>query len=164
MSEEHIAPNKSANEKIYLGIIVVLVIALAYLYLNRSPANAKPPVPAPAPVKRTTATPPPESMPVIEGWSQFPLADVSKQWLSENNVKSIILLDDKLQARVADKDGNEVNVCARQVDGGTGVAGDCATIKAARVTRATSITVEIRESSPGWCSTVIFGYRYYYPC
>jgi|GEM_PF-3008221 len=153
MSEEHAASNKTGNEKLYLGIIVVLVVVILYQFINRPAAKPKLPPPPPPVVKTTKPPAPPESTPVVEGWGQFPMTDIlkQKQWLSDNNVKLIILLDNKLQARVADKDGVEAKVCARPVDGGTGRTGECATIKAATVTRATSIFVEIRENSPGDC-------------
>ncbi len=158
MSEEHVASNKSSNEKIYLGIIAVLVLILIYLFMNQPTAKPQPP----APLVKTP--PPPESKPVIEDWNQFPMADISKQWLSENNIRTIIFLDDKLQARVSDKDGKEAKVCARTTDGGTSVTGECAKIKESTTTRATSILVKILESSPGWCWTYVSGNLIYYRC
>jgi len=162
MSEEHAASNKSGNEKIYLGIIAILVVVVIYQFLNRPTAKPKLP-PPPPPVVTTTKPPAPESTHVVESWNQFPMTEISKQWLSENNVKLIILLDNKLQARVADKDGKELKVCARPVDGGTGVTGECAKMKASTIVRETGISVEIRESSPGWCWIKVGGDRIFGP-
>lgn len=165
MSEEHTTSNTSSNDKIYLGIIAVLVLILIYLFMSQptaKPQSAAAPKPAPAAKK---ATPPaPASAPVIEGWTQFPMADISKQWLYENNIRTIIFLDDKLQARVGNKDGIEAKVCARTTDGGTGVTGECAKIKESTTTRATSIFVKILEASPGWCWTYVSGNLIYYQC
>ena len=164
MSEQYAESSQSAREKVYLAIIAVLIALVVYLITSRPSANPQTPVPAKLTAPQTTTSPPPESKPVLEGWAQFPMNDESKNWLAGNHIESVILLDNKLQARVSDKDGKEVKACARAVDGGTHIEGECAKMNASTITRATTIFVEVTESSPGWCRTYIYGHIYYYPC
>ncbi|MEN8261012.1 MAG: hypothetical protein ABFS02_10575, partial [Pseudomonadota bacterium] len=149
------------NEKTYLSVIAVLILVLAYLLMNGGQAVSEPAPVAKAPIAENPNAEA-ESLPVVEDWGGVP--DSWKPWLEKNNIRSLILFNDKLQARVAGKDYKAAKVCAHPVKGSTRMTGQCTKIKASTLTRATNINIELFENSPGTCCTSIYGQRMCYSC